>query len=81
MSHTQLEVMALNAIVSISKSLHEIAVVVKEKPGIDALRSMLEQMCDAAQQVVDNWERGDLAGSVNYLDGTITEARQLLGDG
>ena len=37
----------------------------------------LDGIADAAQEVIDNWESGDLAGAVCSLDAWITAAREI----
>lgn len=34
---------------------------------------MTQRLINAARAVVDNWERGDLAGAVRYLDGVLDD--------
>jgi len=45
--------------------------------GPDLLKA-LEEQTDAAQAVIDSWERGDLAGAVRALDASIETARAAL---
>lgn len=40
----------------------------------------LRDLTDSAEGVVSNWERGDLAGAVNSLDGDADKAKELLAD-
>ncbi|MGD0108354.1 MAG: hypothetical protein ABSC06_30595 [Rhodopila sp.] len=42
------------------------------------LHNALEAQTDAAQAVIDAWERGDLAGAVRALDASIPAARAAL---
>lgn len=42
------------------------------------LVAVLLGIADAAQAVVDRWERGDLAGAVNNLEGWIDDAHQAV---
>jgi len=42
------------------------------------LREALEAMTAAAQAVIANWSRGDLAAAVRALDGTIAGANAAL---
>lgn len=44
----------------------------------DDMLDALEAQTDAAQAVVDAWERGDLAGAVRSLDASIAEARAAI---
>lgn len=51
------------------------------EPDINGqLEHALDAGIDAAQAVVDNWERGDLAGAVNVLEDWATNAADLLPD-
>ena len=43
-----------------------------------ALRDALAAETEAAQAVIDQWEKGDLAGAVRVLTATIGEARAAL---
>lgn len=43
-----------------------------------AMRQDLEDGVGAAQRVIDNWERGDLAGAVNDLQGWLETAKETL---
>jgi len=43
-----------------------------------ALRDALAAETEAAQAVIDHWERGDLAGAVRALAATLGEARAAL---
>ena len=38
----------------------------------------LKMLTEAGQNVVDNWEQGDLAGAVNILEATCIEVNQFL---
>ena len=42
------------------------------------MRDELSAGIEAAQRVVDNWSKGDLAGAVNGLEGWIASARETL---
>jgi hypothetical protein len=42
------------------------------------LLKALEAQTDAAQVVIDSWEKGDLAGAVRTLDGFIPAARAAI---
>jgi hypothetical protein len=44
------------------------------------LLEVLEAQTDAAQAVVDAWEKGDLAGAVNTLEGFIPAARAAIAE-
>jgi hypothetical protein len=39
---------------------------------------VLEAQTEAAQAVIDAWVKGDLAGAVRMLDGSIPAARALI---
>jgi hypothetical protein len=43
-----------------------------------ALLEALEGQTEAAQAVIDSWERGDLAGAVSALSGWIDPARDAI---
>lgn len=43
-----------------------------------ALYTQLRNLIEASKAVVDNWERGNLAGAVTVLDATQTTAEQVL---
>jgi hypothetical protein len=43
----------------------------------DLLKALADQT-DAAQAVIDNWSKGDLAGAVRALDASIETARTAL---
>jgi len=43
------------------------------------LRDALEVQTEAAQAVIDAWEKGDLAGAVRMLDASIATARAAIG--
>ena len=43
------------------------------------LREALAHQTEAAQAVIDHWQRGDLAGAVRGLVATLDEARAALG--
>lgn len=49
--------------------------VMKFAPG---LLLNVEDGIEAAQRVVNNWERGDLAGAVHALDGWLDDVRATL---
>lgn len=40
---------------------------------IKKLRDRVTDLENAARSVLANWEHGDLAGAVNWLDGTLGE--------
>ena len=42
------------------------------------LLNALRTQSDAAQDVLDNWERGDLAGAVRALAATISTSRDAI---
>jgi hypothetical protein len=42
------------------------------------LLEVLAAQTDAAQAVIDAWEKGDLAGAVRTLDGSIHSARAAI---
>ncbi len=44
------------------------------------LLSALEGQTDAAQAVIDNWEKGDFAAAVRTLDGWIATARGAIAE-
>ena len=46
--------------------------------GAPDLLDALEAQTDAAQAVVDAWERGDLAAAVHILEGCISPARTVI---
>jgi hypothetical protein len=39
---------------------------------------MLEELTDAAQAVIDSWDRGDLAGAVRSLNSCIESSRTII---
>lgn len=43
-----------------------------------ALYTQLHNLIEASKSVVENWERGDLAGAVNTLEATALTAEQVL---
>lgn len=46
--------------------------------GIVAAFELVDSGIEAADEVVKNWSRGDLAGAVNNLEGWADEAREIL---
>lgn len=42
------------------------------------LIEIIRQQRDAAQAVIDNWEKGDLAGAVNNLREPLKEADEAI---
>ncbi|MGA8499748.1 MAG: hypothetical protein WB764_29995 [Xanthobacteraceae bacterium] len=50
----------------------------KASDEVARLRTITSDLIEAAQAVIDNWERGDLAGAVRGLDAAIREARDEL---
>lgn len=42
------------------------------------MRDELRDGIEAAQRVIDNWSKGDLAGAVNLLEAWIASARETL---